>query len=72
MRVFVTTKPKSKVGGIEQIDNTHFVIRVKEPPVEGKANIAVIEALAEYFGIGQSHIRLLSGATSKQKVFEII
>ena len=72
MRIFVSVKPKSKITEVEQVNDTHFVVRVKEPPVEGKANVAVVEALAEYFGVGQSRIRLVSGATSKQKVFEII
>ncbi len=72
MRIFVTAKPKSKISSIEQIDSTHFIARVKEPPTEGKANIALSEMLAEHFGVGQSRVRLLSGASSKQKVFEII
>lgn len=72
MRIFVTAKPKSKVPGVEQIDDMHFVVRVKEPPTEGKANIAVAEALAGYFGVGQSRVRLVSGASSRQKAFEIV
>lgn len=72
MRIFVAAKPKSRVPGVERIDDTHFAVRVKEPPAEGKANVAVVEALAEHFGVGQSRVRLVSGASSKQKVFEIL
>ena len=72
MRIFVTAKPKSKIPSVERIDDTHFDVRVKEPPTEGRANVAIAEALAEHFGIGQSRVRLVSGASSKQKAFEII
>lgn len=59
------------MAGVEKVDDAHFVVKVKAPPVDGKANIAIVEALAEYFNIGQSRVRLVSGAASKQKVFEI-
>ncbi len=44
---------------------------VKEPPEKGKANDAVIKLLAEYFKVPRSHVHLISGATSKRKLFEI-
>lgn len=48
-----------------------YVARVTAPPVEGEANRAVIRLLAEHFGVAPSRIRLVSGATHRQKVFEI-
>lgn len=39
--------------------------------VSGKANEAVIKALAEYFGIAKSNIALIKGQASKHKIFEI-
>lgn len=72
MRIFVTAKTKSKTAEVEKIDDAHFIVKVKAPPVDGKANIAIIEALAEHFNIGQSRVRLVSGSVAKQKVFEII
>jgi len=71
MRIFVEAKPKAKESRIEKIDDTHFKVWVKEPPEAGKANMAVIKVLTEYFNIGWSDILLLSGATSRRKVFEI-
>jgi len=34
---------------VELIDETHLVMSVKEPPVQGRANTAVIEQLADYY-----------------------
>ncbi len=72
IKIFVTAKAGAKNTKIKKIDETHFAISVQEPPREGKANYAVTKALAEYFNVPTSNITLLSGSTSKQKVFEII
>jgi uncharacterized protein len=49
-----------------------ITVWVKEPPVDGKANFAITKALAEYFKISSYNVRLISGHSSKQKVFEIV
>lgn len=71
MKVFVRAKPNSKENRVVKIDETHFQVRVKAPAAEGKANEAVCEALAGYFKIPKSLIRLTRGGSSKEKVFEI-
>jgi uncharacterized protein YggU (UPF0235/DUF167 family) len=48
-----------------------YVVKTKAEPVEGKANEAITILLAEHFGVARSQVRLIRGATSKQKVFEI-
>lgn len=72
MKIFVKVKPSARVQEIKKISETNFFVAVKQPPVQGKANRAVIAALADYFNIPQSQIRLAVGATSKSKIFEII
>lgn len=71
MRIFVKAKPSARKEKIEKVDETHMAIWVKEPPREGKANDAVARALAKYFGIAASRVRLVSGSSGKQKVFEV-
>lgn len=71
MKITVKAKPNAKNPSIEKIDDTHFVVAVTEPPVEGRANAAIAKALAEHFGTAPSNVRLVSGAMWKQKVFEI-
>jgi uncharacterized protein (TIGR00251 family) len=44
-------------------------IAVQAPPVEGRANSALIEFLAERFGVARSHVELVSGELSRSKVF---
>ena len=44
-------------------------IAVQAPPVEGRANSALVVFLAELFGIPKSAIELMSGDLSRSKVF---
>ncbi len=48
-----------------------FKVWVKEPAKEGKANQAVIKALAKYFSVPKSSVNIVSGAGGKQKIIEI-
>jgi uncharacterized protein YggU (UPF0235/DUF167 family) len=47
-------------------------VAVKEPPKNGRANMAIAKALAAYFDISFSRVQLISGFSAKQKMFEII
>ena len=71
MRITVRVKPGSKHAEIQKIDEQNFIISVKEPPIEGRANKAVVKALAEYFGKAPTQISIIGGHTSKIKVIEI-
>jgi uncharacterized protein (TIGR00251 family) len=71
LKISVKVKPNAKQDKIERVNESHFLVRVKEKPQEGKANRAVIKALAEYFDIPQSEIILLKGHSAREKIFEI-
>ena len=72
MKIFVKAKPSAKEEKIEKVDEINFIVSVKELPKQEKANKAIIKALAEYFKIAPSCVSLISGFSSKQKVFEIL
>ena len=46
-------------------------LAITAPPVDGKANQAVIEFLAELFGVAKSSIAIVSGETGRNKVVAI-
>lgn len=71
MKIFVKAKPNSKEEKIEKIGEFNFLISVKEPPIQGKANKAIIKKISEYLSIPIQKITLISGFSSKNKVFEI-
>lgn len=69
MRLFVTVKAGARREQLEQKDGAHFVLSVKEPPMDGKANAAVARILARHVGVPVSQLKLVSGTTGKNKVF---
>jgi hypothetical protein len=48
-----------------------LMVRVSAPASDGKANAAVIEALAEAFGCRRSDVRVLVGMTGRHKIVEV-
>ena len=67
MKIFVKAKPNSKNEATEQIDENHFAISVKEPPIQGRANEAIALAIAMHFNVKRSQVRLIFGFSSKEK-----
>lgn len=73
MKITVIAKTNARTESVtstELLGRTMYKISVKESPIEGKANTAIIKALAKHFDVAPSTIRLVIGATSKLKVFE--
>ena len=72
MKIIVKIKPNSRKEEIKKIDDKNFIVAVKEPPVDGKANKALVKTMAKYFNVSSSTVRIASGHTSKQKIVEIL
>jgi len=70
MKIQVKVKPSSKTEEVSR-EGDSFIVKVKEPPKEGRANQAVIKLLAEHFSVLQSQVRILSGFRSRNKVVEV-
>lgn len=61
---------KTAIAGIYGNGPTaQLKISVHAPPLEGRANIALIAFLAETFSLPKSAIELVSGASMRSKVF---
>jgi hypothetical protein len=72
MRIFIKAKPSAREEKVEKIDEQNYVVSVKEPPIKGKANEAIRNALAVYFKTGSSRVKIVSGYSSRNKVVEIL
>lgn len=71
MKIVVHAKPRSKEERIDKIGDHEFVVSVKEPPVQGRANEAVMGVVAGYFNAPRSRVRIISGHSGRRKVLEI-
>lgn len=71
MKVSVTVHPNAKQPRVESDLLGQLHVYVHEPPLEGQANQATVKALAHYFQVKKNQVVLISGQTSKTKLFEI-
>ena len=71
MRIEVSAKPGSRKTEVIHMGGEKFTVRVTQPPVEGKANKAVISALSEHFKVSKSRVILIRGEKGKAKVFDV-
>ena len=61
---------KTAVTGIYgEGPDAQLKIAVHAPPLEGRANHALIAFLAEFFSLSRSNVELISGELSRSKVF---
>jgi uncharacterized protein (TIGR00251 family) len=71
MKITVKAKPAAREDKIEEQEGGLFVVSVKEPPVKGRANLAIVKLLASYFSTSTDNVQIISGQTSRNKVVEI-
>ncbi|MBD2775120.1 DUF167 domain-containing protein [Iningainema tapete] len=71
MQKRVKVKPNSKVSQIEEQADGSLTVRLKSPPVDGKANEELIKLLAEKFAVPKSSVKIKSGSSGRQKLIEI-
>ena len=71
MKIAVRVRPRSARTEVGGRHGEALVVRVREPAAEGRANEAAVRALAASFGVPRRAVRIVSGATARQKVVEI-
>lgn len=67
----VKVHPRARKNAITGIVGDALKLALTAPPVEGKANQAVIEFFAELFAIPRSSVTIASGETSRSKIVRI-
>lgn len=68
--------PQSKKNAVEDITieangSLSLKIRISAPPVDGKANQAVIDILAKHFSVKKSDVEIIKGHTTRQKLIKV-
>ena len=71
MKISVKVKPKSKQRKIEQNLEGIWIINLKSPPTDGKANQELINFIAQEFKVKKSHVTTKSGLSNQNKIIEI-
>ena len=72
MKIFVKVKPNARQDRIIKDDENHFIVFVKEPASQGKANNGTRKIIADYFDVALTRVSILSGGKTRRKTIEII
>jgi uncharacterized protein (TIGR00251 family) len=71
VRFAVRLTPRSAVERVEETVDGVLKVRVMAPAVEGAANASLIRILADELGIARRDVRIVAGASSRQKLVVI-
>jgi uncharacterized protein len=71
-RIKIRVIPNARRTGFDGYREDELLLRLNAPALEGKANKAAVEFIAEYFALPRSSVALVSGEKSRHKIFELI
>jgi uncharacterized protein (TIGR00251 family) len=69
--VDIVVQPRASRARVGPAIGDRLRVAVTSPPVDGKANAAVIEALAEAFAVRRADVRILRGESGRRKTVSI-
>lgn len=67
----VRATPRARSSSVSGVSEGVLCVRIAAPPVEGKANAALREFLAEVLGVRTSAVQISAGDRSRHKVVEV-
>lgn len=70
-RITLYIQPRAAKTAVAGTHDGLLKIRLAAPPVDGAANTALVEFIADRLGIAKSRVRLVGGASSRRKVVEV-
>ena len=70
-KISITVKPNARHASVDKISEAEFRVTVRAPAQNGAANRAVIEALAAFFSLPKSKLRIVHGQSSRKKLIQI-
>jgi len=70
-RISVYVQPRASRTAVVGMHDGHIKIRLAAPPVDGAANEALVEFIADQLGVPKQRVRIASGASSRRKGVEV-
>ncbi len=67
----VHVRPRASRSALAGVHDGVLALRVCAPPADGRANDAVIELLADTFGVRASAVEIIKGASARRKLVRI-
>jgi uncharacterized protein (TIGR00251 family) len=69
--VDVLVQPRASRAGVGPVVGERLRVSVTAPSVDGKANAAVVEAVAEAFGVRRAAVTIVRGESGRRKTVRI-
>jgi uncharacterized protein (TIGR00251 family) len=70
-RINIYVQPRASKTMVAGMHDGCVKVRLAAPPVDGAANAALIEFVADSLRVAKSRVRIVSGQTSRRKVVEV-
>jgi uncharacterized protein (TIGR00251 family) len=67
----IRVKPGSRREELLEQPDGSWLAHVKAPPVDGKANAALVALLAEHFGLRKAQVNIRSGSGGRLKLVQL-
>ena len=67
----IVVQPRAARARVGPLLGDRLRVAVTAPPVDGRANAAVVEALAEAFGVRRADVSIVRGETGRRKTVRI-
>lgn len=67
----VKVAPRASKNEIAGVEGDTVKVRLYAPPVDGKANVALVKFLAETLGVSRAQVEIVSGETGRRKLVRV-
>lgn len=71
VRFAVRVQPRASRSEIVGVHGDAMKIRLSAPPVDGAANDALVELVADALGVSRRSVRIVGGESSRSKTVEV-
>jgi uncharacterized protein (TIGR00251 family) len=71
VRFRVRVQPRASRSVIDGVRDGALRVRLTSPPVDGAANAALVELLAETLDVAKRSVHIVAGASSRTKVVDV-
>jgi len=72
MKLQVRVKTNSGKQEIESFGDNRYLVYLVSRPENNEANIELIKLMAKHLGIPSTKLKIISGATGKDKTLEVV
>jgi uncharacterized protein (TIGR00251 family) len=71
VRFSVRVQPRASRSELAGVHGDALKVRLAAPPVDGAANDALVELLADRLGVARRAVRIVSGASGRSKTVDV-